>query len=172
MSLNGQVAFITGCSDGGIGSALAKTLHERGYHVFAGVRDIAKASSLKDLTHVTPVILDMTKPDQIEAAAEQVANATGGKLDVLINNAATNNFMPLLDENLESIRGLFEVNFIGPIAITQAFAPLLIKVRLNGSEARLLESGTKTSAIEQRTSSLHHVYRWLRQHSIYGYESS
>ena len=139
MSSARQVAFVTGCSDGGIGSALARTLHEQGFHVFAGVRNIARASSLKDLAQVTPVILDVTDSEQIKAAVKTVADATGGKLDVLINNAAKNNFMPLLDEGLDTIRGLLETNFVGPIAITQAFAPLLIKVRLKGSGAALLE---------------------------------
>ncbi|KAF2108438.1 hypothetical protein BDV96DRAFT_616274 [Lophiotrema nucula] len=129
MSSDGKTVFITGCTDGGIGNALAKVLHERGFHIFAGVRDLKKIPALKDLPHVTPVILDVTKADQIKAAVKTVADATGGKLDVLINNAAINNFMPLLDERLDTIRGLFEVNFIGPIAITQAFAPLLIEAK-------------------------------------------
>lgn len=63
-----------------------------------------------------------------QSNAVKVSEATDGKIDVLANNAATNHFMPMLDEDLQAVRDLFEVNTIAPMAITQAFAPLLIKV--------------------------------------------
>lgn len=37
--------------------------------------------------------------------------------------------MPILDEDLDVVRNLLEINFYGPLAITQAFAPLLIKAK-------------------------------------------
>lgn len=37
--------------------------------------------------------------------------------------------MPILDENLDVVRDLFKVNSYGPLAFTQVFAPLLIKVK-------------------------------------------
>ncbi|KAI0521202.1 hypothetical protein F5B22DRAFT_643930 [Xylaria bambusicola] len=37
--------------------------------------------------------------------------------------------MPILDENLNTIRSLFEINFLGPIALTQEFAPFLIRAQ-------------------------------------------
>ncbi|KAH9988479.1 putative hydroxybutyrate dehydrogenase [Xylariaceae sp. FL0662B] len=73
--------------------------------------------------------LDILKSLDITAAAEAVAKQTGGILNVLISNAGRNHFMPILDEDLDSVRNLFEVNLIAPIALTQAFAPLLIKAK-------------------------------------------
>ncbi|KAF2474019.1 NAD(P)-binding protein [Lindgomyces ingoldianus] len=121
--------LITGCSDNGIGSALGTVLHERGYHVFAAARNPAKMTWHQSLPNVHPITLDTTQAADVQAALETVTKATSGKLDVLINNAARNHFMPVLDDDLDEVRKLYEVNFIAPLAITQAFAPLLIKAK-------------------------------------------
>jgi NAD(P)-dependent dehydrogenase (short-subunit alcohol dehydrogenase family) len=72
--------------------------------------------------------MDISSQPQIDAAVEAVRTATGGKLDILINNAAAFNLMPLADQNLDDARKLFEVNFFGLLAVTQAFLPLLIAI--------------------------------------------
>ncbi|KAJ4386898.1 hypothetical protein N0V93_009797 [Gnomoniopsis smithogilvyi] len=125
-----KTVLITGCSDGGLGSALAIVLQQRGLHVFATARDPStKMSDLSGLPNVTTLTLDVVKPTDIEAAVELVTKQTGGALDYLINNAGRNHFMPILDEDLNAVRNLFEINFYGPLALTQAFAPLLIKAK-------------------------------------------
>ncbi|KAK5997454.1 Short-chain dehydrogenase PC-15 [Cladobotryum mycophilum] len=122
-----QTVLITGCSDGGIGSALAVVLQQRGFHVFATARDLSKMSSLSGLSDVTLLALDVVKSADIKAAVDAVSEKTGGTLDYLISNAGRNHFMPILDEDLDAVRNLFEINVLGPIAITHAFTPLLIK---------------------------------------------
>lgn len=123
-----ESVLITGCSDGGIGSALALEFQKRGYHVFATARDPSKMSKLDGLSDVTKLKLDVVSSDDIKAAVAAVEKA-GGTLNYLINNAARNHFMPALDEDLKAVRDLFEINFMAPIALTQAFAPLLIKAK-------------------------------------------
>ncbi|KAI1741313.1 hypothetical protein F4680DRAFT_416405 [Xylaria scruposa] len=123
-----KTVLITGCSDGGIGSALAATFQQRGFHVFATARDPSKMNDLKGLPNLSFLTLDVVNQDHIKAAVEAVSEHTGhGSLDCLISNAGRNHFMPMLDESLDAIRGIFEINFIGPIALTQAFAPMLLK---------------------------------------------
>lgn len=124
-----ETVLITGCSDGGIGSALAIALQQRGLHVFATARDLSKMSSLQGVPNVTMLTLDVIKSADTKAAVEMVTKQTGGTLNYLISNAGRNHFMPILDENLDVVRNLFEVNFYGPLAITQAFAPLLVKAK-------------------------------------------
>ncbi|KAI8944274.1 hypothetical protein F4801DRAFT_600065 [Xylaria longipes] len=125
-----KTVLITGCSDGGIGSALATTFQQRGFHVFATARDPSKMQDLKGLPNVSFLTLDVVNQDDIKAAVEAVSKHTSnGSLDCLISNAGRNHFMPMLDESLDAIRGIFEINFIGPIALAQAFAPMLIKAR-------------------------------------------
>jgi 1-acylglycerone phosphate reductase len=125
-----KTVLITGCSDAGIGSALGLVLQKRGYHVFASARTPSKMTWIQNLPNITPLTLDITNPANIKAAVETISKVTGGTLDCLINNAGQGRFMPALDEDLDEVRQLMEVNVIGPLAVTQAFAPLLIKVRI------------------------------------------
>jgi 1-acylglycerone phosphate reductase len=57
-----------------------------------------------------------------------------GKLHILINNAGTGSVGPLLNEPLQTARNIMEVNVLGTLAVTQAFAKLLIQTGM--SEAR------------------------------------
>ncbi|KAJ8128834.1 hypothetical protein O1611_g4797 [Lasiodiplodia mahajangana] len=48
------------------------------------------------------------------------------RLDFLINNAGVNHIMPLSDTKLSDLRRVIDTNLIGPLAVTQAFIPLLM----------------------------------------------
>jgi len=121
--------LITGCSDGGIGSALAAIFHERGCHVFATARDISKMSALAGLQNTTLLALDVGDSEQISTAVEAIKNATCGTLDILINNAGRNHFSPVLDIDIAAAKKVYETNLWGPLAMIQAFAPLVIKAK-------------------------------------------
>ena len=101
-----KTVLITGCSDGGIGSGIALTFHQRGYHVFATARDTSNMFALKDLPRMTLLILDVEDPTHIVNAVKTVESTTGGTLDILINNAGRNHFMPVLDINRRAGFGL------------------------------------------------------------------
>lgn len=78
--------LITGCSQGGIGDALATTFHKKGLRVFATARNLAKVQHLKELG-LEILLLDVTDDASIKQAVESVKAATGGTLDVLVNNS-------------------------------------------------------------------------------------
>jgi 1-acylglycerone phosphate reductase len=124
-----ETVLITGCSDDGIGYGLAVQFQKRGYHVFATARDVSKMSKLRDLADVTLLQLDVIEQADIEAAVEAVTKETGGTLNYLISNAGRNHFMPILDEDIDTVKALFNVNVFGPLALTKAFAPLVIKAK-------------------------------------------
>ncbi|KAK8021745.1 hypothetical protein PG990_006883 [Apiospora arundinis] len=128
MSLKGSV-LITGCSDGGAGSALATVFQQQGYLVFATSRSSGTMSNVEKLANVHVLQLDVTKPADIRAAVEVVSEKAEGELTYLVNCAGRNHFMPLLDEDIEQGKALFETNVWGPLAVTQAFAPLLGKAK-------------------------------------------
>lgn len=130
--------LITGCSDGGIGSSLAEAFHERGYHVFATLRNLSKVSSRlsaeaakKDENSngsVTMLQLDVFSPNSIAAAVASVKAATGGRgLDVLVNNSGQAEILPALDTDIDEARKIFGLNYWAPLAMVKAFAPLLIE---------------------------------------------
>ncbi|KAK3685827.1 putative short-chain dehydrogenase/reductase [Podospora appendiculata] len=123
-----RTVLITGCSEGGIGWAIAKAYHARGYHVFATLRSPAKAGSgLAGLSDVDILPLEVTSDESIRQCAAEVGARTGGSLDVLVNNAGADFVMPLLDTSVTEAKKLYDVNVWAVLAVTQAFAPLLIK---------------------------------------------
>jgi NAD(P)-dependent dehydrogenase (short-subunit alcohol dehydrogenase family) len=119
--------LITGVSTG-IGYGTAKILINNGYHVFGSVRKPADAERVKTELgeHFTPLIFDVTKQDDVLKAAAQVKKILNGKgLDGLVNNAGIAIGGPLLHTKLDDLRWQMEVNVVGLVGVTQAFAPLL-----------------------------------------------
>ena len=50
-------------------------------------------------------------------------------LDVLVNNSGRGYVIPALDADMEEARKVFDVNFWGVLAVTQAFSPLLLEAK-------------------------------------------
>lgn len=124
-----ESVLITGCSDGGLGAALAATFHERGYQVFASSRSLETMSKMNSLSGIQVLQLDVTSTTDIQNVKATVSEKTGGSLSYLINCAARNHFMPLMDESIEEAKKIHETNVWGPLALSQAFAPLLIETK-------------------------------------------
>lgn len=119
---------VTGASSG-IGAALARELALRGYLVFATVRRAEDASSL-EATGIAPIVMDVTDSQSIAKARATVANALGNRpLRGLVNNAGVPCAGPLELVPLDEMRHVFEVNVLGPVAVSQAFLPMLRTAR-------------------------------------------
>jgi NAD(P)-dependent dehydrogenase (short-subunit alcohol dehydrogenase family) len=118
---------VTGASTG-IGWASAKLLLDKGFRVFGSVRKQADAERLKAEFggNFTPLIFDVTDEPAVLAAAREVRAALNGeKLAGLVNNAGIAVTGPALSLSVDDFRRQMDVNVIGPIIVTQAFAPLL-----------------------------------------------
>lgn len=120
--------LISGASSG-IGQALSLELDRQGYQVFAAVRKPEDAEALRHQSsgRLIPVLLDVTLPDTISAAMQEVREKTGGELYCLVNNAGISiggamEFIPI-----EDFKQQLEVNVIGQLVLTQACLPLLRK---------------------------------------------
>ncbi|MFO0388679.1 MAG: SDR family NAD(P)-dependent oxidoreductase [Alphaproteobacteria bacterium] len=88
--LKNRIALITGASRG-IGAAVAKRFAAEGAHVILAARNVAGLEENDDAIraaggNATLVQLDVTKPEQIEMLAKQIAQRFG-KLDILVGNA-------------------------------------------------------------------------------------
>lgn len=122
--------LVTGCSEGGVGAALAEIFAAKGYHVFATARSPSKIpQTLHDASNVTVLSLDVTSTESILQVAENVREQTGGKLDVLINNAGQGMKMPALDASIQQAKKLFDANFFGVLEMIQAFRHMLVNAR-------------------------------------------
>ncbi|MCC6338554.1 MAG: SDR family NAD(P)-dependent oxidoreductase [Acidimicrobiia bacterium] len=131
MTTIGSTVLVTGASTG-IGRATALRLAAAGWRVFAGVRRDADGRALADASagSLTPVVLDVTDPAQIAAAADSIADAVGGAgLAGLVNNAGIARGGPVEYLPVDDWRLQFEVNLFGQVAVTQAMMPLLRDAR-------------------------------------------
>lgn len=118
-------ALVTGASTG-LGYSITEMLVRNGWMVYAGVRSDHDAQKIlaNFSPNTVPVRLDVTRPDQIRLAQEIVENERGKNgLQGLINNAGIAVTGPMEFLSLEDIRLQLEVNFLGQVAVTQAFLP-------------------------------------------------
>jgi NADP-dependent 3-hydroxy acid dehydrogenase YdfG len=115
-------ALITGAG-GGIGAAIAEALAPTHTLLLAG-RPSARLDSVAERLGATTWPMDLTDPDDIEAAAEVLA-----ELDVLVHNAGVAFPGRVAESTPEQWRATFEVNVTGAVALTCALLPALRAVR-------------------------------------------
>ncbi len=124
MDIKNAVVLVTGANRG-LGAAFVKALLAAGVKkVYAAARDPASIS----VKGVLPIELDVTRADTIKAAV-----ALCPDVNVLINNAGIAHGSFFMGAgSADSARAEFETNFFGPLATSQAFAPVL---KANGGGA-------------------------------------
>ena len=124
MTKSDAVVLITGANRG-IGLAFVNAYLAHGAKkIYVAARrraDLDKVVAL-DPKRVHPVVLDVTKPEEIKAAAAVVSD-----INVQINNAGALSFGSLTEVSDESLRHDMEVNYFGLVHVTQAIAPLIEK---------------------------------------------
>ena len=119
-TIKGSVVLITGAT-GAIAQALIAELKVRGAaKIYAATRDVADLAASGGLV---PIKMDVTSDEDVAKAA-----ASAGDVTLLINNAGINHntsFMTAPD--IAIAREEIEINYLGPLRVTKAFAPVLIK---------------------------------------------
>eukprot|EP00051_Salpingoeca_urceolata_P025777 m.467531 g.467531 ORF g.467531 m.467531 type:complete len:322 (-) comp20364_c1_seq3:69-1034(-) len=131
----------------GIGRDAAFALAAIGYTVLAGVRNDRSAASLEeeaDRRHVAslvvPVLLDVTKQEQVAAIKNRVVslqNQTNLPLVAVINNAGIADNNPVEMLSMEQVEKVFAVNVFGVFRLTIEFVPLL-----RASKGRVVSIGS------------------------------
>ena len=141
---------ITGVSSG-LGLATARAFLDCGYRVFGSVRTPADAARLQAELGAafTPLVFDVTDAPAIaQAAAEVTRQLAGEPLRGLINNAGVAFGGPLLYQPIAVVRQHFEVNVLGLVQVTQAFAPLLgARAGFRGRPGRVVNIGSVSGQV-------------------------
>lgn len=117
--------LITGATKG-LGREAARRLSSLGHDVWVGARDPERGREVALAVGGRSVALDVTDDDSVARAAEEVSAATGGSLDVLVNNAGVpGRHAPPLDLTADDVAEVHAVNVLGPVRVLRAFLPLL-----------------------------------------------
>jgi len=115
MDIEGSIALVTGANRG-LGAAIAGALLDRGAaKVYAAVRDPGAVTDPR----LVALRLDLADPASIAAAARTASDVT-----LLVNNAGVDTRTPTLGDEA-GLRKELEVNYLGPVAVSRAFAPVL-----------------------------------------------
>lgn len=126
-----KTILITGCSSG-IGRASAEFCAQRGWQVYATVRNQCDVDNLNalDYPNLEPVLLDVTDIDNINGLFQWLDSRVGSAgLDVLINNAGYGLFSPFEYVDHRYVRQHIDTNVVGTITMTRVFLPLLKRAR-------------------------------------------
>ena len=131
--MNNKNVLITGTSVG-FGKLTAMALVEKGYKVWASMRDLEgknseNAEALKGDTRGFPgelvlLELDVTDSQSVSKAVDHIKDKDG-RLDVVVNNAGTGSMALLEDFTEEMLNDLFNINVNGVFRVTKAALPMM-----------------------------------------------
>ncbi|MEM7688203.1 MAG: SDR family oxidoreductase [Pseudomonadota bacterium] len=131
INLKGKSVLITGCSSG-FGRLAAESYARQGAKVIATMRrlprkeaDQLRMLALNEKLDLQVVEIDVTSDQQVEEGVKQALMATGGTLDVLINNAGISYGGPVEIQDMDATRHMFETNVFGPQRMARAVLPAM-----------------------------------------------
>lgn len=116
--LQGKTALVTGASRG-IGASIAQLLAAQGAHVIVSSRKPDGCEAVAQQIRAaggqaTAMACHIGEPAQMEALYAAIDQQFGGKMDILVNNAATNPYFgPITDTPLEAMQKTIDVNIRG-----------------------------------------------------------
>lgn len=123
-----KVALVTGGTTG-IGKSIVHKLAKKGYITYASTRkmDSEAVTEIKKLAvieklKITPIQLDLTKPQSIKKSIDEIIK-NEGRIDILINNAASGYFSAIEDIETDKFMESIETNVAGVIETIKNVLP-------------------------------------------------
>jgi citronellol/citronellal dehydrogenase len=157
----GRRVVVTGASRG-IGAAAAQRFAAEGADVAIVARTLEQhdhlAGSLRETAtriealgaRAALIAADLTDAEDRSRIVPSAADALGGPVDILVNNAAAAIYGPVRDFPLKRRRLIFEVNVHAPFDLAQAVLPSMIErgegwiVNISSGTARPIANSTMT----------------------------
>jgi NAD(P)-dependent dehydrogenase (short-subunit alcohol dehydrogenase family) len=151
MNIKDSVVLITGANRG-LGLSLAKALLQAGARkVYAGARNPASVTQ----EGIQPLKLDVTSAADIAAAVQACADVS-----IVINNAGVELRSPVMAPDADkALRSELETNLFGPLALSQAFAPVLAR-NGGGAIVNILSALSWVNKTEHATYSITKAAAW------------
>ena len=120
------VALVTGAASG-IGRAIAELLNAQGWRVFVCDADKAALLALQgEAPEIETSLCDVADPEGVGSLAARVLERTGGRLDLLVNNAGiAGKTGPLEEIDAQDWRRTIDVNVNGPFYFLKELVPAM-----------------------------------------------
>jgi NAD(P)-dependent dehydrogenase (short-subunit alcohol dehydrogenase family) len=179
LRLAGRTALVTG-STGGLGVAIASALAAQGAFVIVSGRDKARGDAVVAGIRSAGGTSELVVADlgagehEVRRLAEQANVVGGGRIDILVNNAAML-FMPAptADISEQALRDAFAVNVFAPFLLTAALAPAMVQ-RGNGAIVNIgsitgLRGGDGTAIYSANKAAVHSFTQsWAAEYGRFG----
>ena len=147
---DGKTVVVTG-GGGGIGGALCREFAAEGARVAVLDRAAGPAQEVADAlissgAQALAVTCDITERPSVDAAVDQVVSELG-PIDVLVNNAGWDLFVPFLDTTPEDWSKLIDINLVGALNMHHAVLPAMVErgvgrvVNISSDAGRVGSSG-------------------------------
>lgn len=139
-TLDGKTALVTGASRG-IGRMIAEGLLSAGVTVHICAPDDVELAAARDALSAFgechALVADVAKGVDAERLASHV-HEHGGRLDILVNNAAIARAMPFEEFERQAFDDVLAVNLTGPFDISRRLAPALRAASRPGDPSRII----------------------------------
>ncbi|KAG8082139.1 hypothetical protein GUJ93_ZPchr0014g47239 [Zizania palustris] len=159
------VVLVTGCSEGGIGHAMARAFAGAGCAVVATARSRASMRDLHGDERFLLLELDVRSDESVRRAVED-AVGEHGRVDVLVNNAGVHLVAPLAEVPMDSFHEVFDTNVYGAMRLIQAVIPQMIQRKkgtiVNVGSIAALAPGPWAGAYSASKAALHALSDTLR----------
>ena len=151
-----KVWLVTG-SASGLGRNIAEAVLESGDRLVATARDPKRLDDLVEKygDRVRAVPLDVTDESAAQAAV-QMAVATFGRLDVVVNNAGYGDIAPFEQLSAERFKAVMDTNFYGVVNVTRAAVPLMREQR----SGCILQISSVGGRLTRPGSTPYHAAKW------------
>jgi 3-oxoacyl-[acyl-carrier protein] reductase len=128
--LSGKTALVTGAS-GGIGAAIARTLHARGAKVALHGTKVEALEALAAELGANAVVVpaNLSDPAQVEELFKKAEAALGGGIDILVNNAGLTRDGLILRMKDEDWDRVINVNLTAGFRLSRAAVKGMMKRR-------------------------------------------
>ena len=146
------ISVVTGANSG-IGRATAIHLASQGHTVYGTVRSVTKATKLQAMAadagvELTLVELDIADDDSVRDGFAQILDATGGVVDVLVNNAGVGGNAVAEECPTSLYNDVFNVNVCGAVRCLQQVLPGM-RERRSGAVVNITSIAGRVAALAQ-----------------------
>lgn len=129
MQLEGKTALVTGASSG-LGRHFARLLAREGASVVVAARRVDALAALADEIGqqggtCIPVAMDVTDPDAVATAFQQIERDVAAPLSILVNNAGVAHTRAALDLSASEWAQVLQPNLTGAFLVAQQAARMM-----------------------------------------------